>query len=96
MAKMRFVTLVSTIAYKIVMVTNKSLSWGSTMHTMEPFFLPGCRHSYSGCCSYRLSLEHSLALLEASLRKSGEKSPCINYGAKSLPPSVFGKLSLST
>ena len=30
MAKMRFVTLVSTIAYKIVMVTNNSLSWGST------------------------------------------------------------------
>ena len=35
---------------------------------------------------------HSPSRLKASLRNSREKSPCISYGAKSLPPTVFGKL----
>ena len=35
---------------------------------------------------------HSSSRLEASLRNSRGKSPCISYGAKSLPPTVCGKL----
>ena len=40
---------------------------------------------------------HSPSKLEASLRNSRGKSPRISYGAKSLLPTVFGKLhELST
>ena len=35
---------------------------------------------------------HSPSRLEASLRNSRGKSPRISYGAKSLPPTAFGKL----
>ena len=37
---------------------------------------------------------HSPSRLEASLSRG--KSPRISYGAKSLPPTAFGKLNLST
>ena len=63
-------------------------------HNLSHFSLPAC--SYSGCCSYVLirtqSAMHSPSRLEASLRNSRGKLPHISYGAKSRPPTAFGKL----
>ena len=73
------------------MVAEKSFSWGSTTQQSHLPYQHAATLVVAGIVTTQSGM-HSPSRFEASLRNSRGKSPRISYGAKSLPPTQFGKL----